>query len=118
MNVPELMLAALNLIIVQKRIHDRRKGTVRRVTEVAEVTGVLEGNPQLIYLFEWDAATDTIKSTGVPSKFLQELGRYTGASHVQIQDEIRKRKEFLDKLVASGTRDIKSVCDELQSYKG
>ncbi len=118
MNVPELMLAALNLIIVQKRIHDRRKGTIRRVTEVAEVTGVLEGKPQLVYLFEWDAATDKIKPTGVPSRFLQELGRYTGASHVQIQDEIRKRKEFLDKLVAEGTRDIETVCKRIQDYTG
>jgi flagellar protein FlaI len=118
MSVPELMLAALNLIIVQKRIHDRRKGTIRRVTEVAEVTGVLEGRPQLVYLYEWDAATDTIKSTGVPSKYLQELGRYTGASYVQIQDEIRQRKEFLDKLLSSGVRDLESVSQKIHDFKG
>jgi len=102
MSVPQLMLAALNLIIVQKRIHDRRKGTIRRVTEVAEVTGVLEDNPQLIYLYEWDAATDTIKSTGVPSKYLQELSRYTGMSHTEIQAELKKRQEFIERLVADG----------------
>jgi len=118
MNVPELMLGALNLIIIQKRIHDKRKGTIRRITEVAEVTGVLEGKPQVIYLFEWDAATDTIKRTGVPSTFLQELSKYTGASHTEIQAEIQKRKEFLDQLVSRGVRHIESVCNEIHTFVG
>ncbi|MFC2174659.1 CpaF family protein, partial [archaeon] len=118
MNVPELMLAALNLIIVQKRIHDRRKGTIRRVTEVAEVTGVLEGNPQIIYLYEWDAATDTIKPTGVPSKFLNELSKYTGLSHTEIQAEINRRKDFLEQMVEQEVTGITTVCDKIHEFVG
>ncbi|MCD6522745.1 MAG: CpaF family protein [Candidatus Diapherotrites archaeon] len=118
MNVPELMLAALNFIIVQKRIHDRRKGTIRRVTEVAEVTGILEGTPQMVFLYEWDAATDTIRATGVPSTYLKELGKYTGASHAEIKAEIQKRKEFLDSLVEKGIRDMESVCEEIHRFVG
>lgn len=118
MNVPPLMLAALNLIVVQKRIHDRRKGTIRRVTEVAEVTGVLEQNTQLVYLYEWDAATDTLKSTGVPSKFLQELSRYTGLSHAEIQAEIKKRQEFLEGLVEQRVIAIDDVCSRIHNLVG
>ena len=118
MSVPNLMLAALNMIVVQKRIHDRRKGTIRRVTEVAEVTGVLEGNPQIVFLYEWDAATDTIRSTGVPSKFLQELGKYTGLSHTEIQAEIARRRDFLEKLVADDVKGIENVCGRIHAFAG
>lgn len=118
MDVPQLMLAALNLIIVQKRIHDRRKGTIRRVTEVAEVTGVLEENPQLVYLYEWDAATDTIKPTGVPSKYLQELSKYTGLSHTEIQAEIKKRQQFLEDLVNQEIRGIEEVSKRIHEFVG
>ena len=30
-------------IVMEARLHDRKKGTIRRVTEIAEVFGVLEG---------------------------------------------------------------------------
>lgn len=118
MNVPELMLAALNLIIIQKRIHDRRKGTIRRITEVAEVTGVLEDKPQVVYLYEWDAATDTIKSTGVPSKFVQELSKYTGMSNAEIRAEVERRKAFLESLSQSGISGIDNVCREIHKFAG
>ncbi len=116
MNVPSVMLSALDIIITQKKIHDRRKGTIRRVTEVAEVTGVLEGKPQLIYLYEWDPVTDQIKPTGVPSKYLRTLERYTGLSHAEVMEELERRKEFLEGLVSKGIRDIKSVSKEITAY--
>ncbi len=116
MDVPGVMLSALDLIITQKKIHDRRKGTIRRVTEVAEVTGVLEGKPQLVYLYEWDPVTDQIKPTGVPSNYLRTLERYTGLSHAELVEEMNKRKQFLEKLVEKGIRDIHSVSKEVSAY--
>ena len=44
MNVPKMMLSGLDMIIVQNRLHDRRKGTIRRIVEISEITGVLEDN--------------------------------------------------------------------------
>ena len=93
-------------------------GTIRRITEVAEVNGVLDENPHIVYLYEWDAATDRIKSTGVPSRFLQELGRYTGASHAEIMVEITKRKEFLEKLLAEGVTGITEVSGKIHEFVG
>ncbi len=116
MNVPSIMMSALDLIIVMKRIHDRRKGTIRRVTEIAEVTGVLEGKPQVIYLYQWDPVTDTIRPTGVPSRYLQLLSRFTGMTHTDLMEELRKRKEFLESLVKRGIRDLDSVSKELNKY--
>ncbi len=116
MEVPSIMLSALDLIIVMKRVHDRRKGTIRRVTEIAEITGVLEDKPQIIYLYEWDPVTDTIRSTGVPSRYLQTLSRFTGLTHTDIMEELGKRKEFLESLLKRGIRDIDSVSVELNKY--
>ncbi|MEM2192777.1 MAG: ATPase, T2SS/T4P/T4SS family, partial [Candidatus Hadarchaeales archaeon] len=53
MSVPAIMIPALDLIIMQNRIYHRQKGSIRRVTEVAEITGVEEGQPQLSRIFKW-----------------------------------------------------------------
>ncbi len=116
MKVPETMLSALDLIVVQKKIHDRRKGTIRRVTQVAELTGVIEEEPNFIYLFERDAAADKINSTGVPSQFLQKLQKFTGASHAEIEQEVEKRKKFLEKLVKEDVEGMENVCMELHKF--
>jgi Flp pilus assembly CpaF family ATPase/intein/homing endonuclease len=118
MNVPDLMLAALDFIIVQKKIHDRRFGTIRRITEVAELYGVLEGKPSFNYIFTWDGATDAIKPTGVPSRFLQEVSKFTGASQTQINQEIERRKKLLEDLVAKNTRSIEEVSKTVHEQVG
>lgn len=116
MSVPAIMIGALDFIVVQQKIYDRRKGTIRRVTEVAEVEGVIEDKPQIQTLFEWDAATDSIKYTGVPSRYEQKLMRFTGMSKADIEAELEKRKEYLDGLVKQGTHEIKEVEEALRSY--
>ncbi len=116
MNVPVIMVSALDLIVVQARIHDRRKGTIRRVIEVAEVEGVIEGKPQLQTLYEWDAYTDTIKSTGMPSKYLMELQKYTGMSKREIEKELERRKDFLEGLVAKDINNLDELKKEIIEY--
>jgi flagellar protein FlaI len=118
MDVPTMMISALDMIVVEKRIHDRRKGSIRRITEVAEVAGVMEKEPQTIVLYEWDPATDTIRSTGVPSRVLQEISRYTGLSNSEIQAEIEKRKAFIEDLVNKEIHDLAEVCEAFNGYIG
>ncbi|MCD6414073.1 MAG: CpaF family protein [Candidatus Diapherotrites archaeon] len=115
MNVPETMLSALDIIIIQKRIHDRRKGVIRRVSEVAELSGVLEGEPKFNYLFEWDAATDTIKASYDTSQYLHELSRFTGMSHTALRQEISRREEFIKDMIRRNVRGIGAVCDEVHN---
>ncbi len=116
MSVPGIMISALDLIVVMKRIHDRRKGTIRRITEISEVTGVLEGKPQIIYLYEWDPVDDKIKATGVPSKYLQLLERFTGMTHTDVMEELSKRKQFIEELVKKNERELSVVSKELDRY--
>lgn len=116
MNVPKIMLGALNFIVIQRRIHDRRKGTIRRITEIAEVKGVLEGNLEVDPLYVWDAATDKMKSTGIPSKYLEEVSKYTGLNLNEIEKEIQARKKIIEKIVKSNVREMDKVCEITQNY--
>ncbi|MCD4739715.1 Flp pilus assembly complex ATPase component TadA [archaeon] len=118
MMVPETMLAALDFVIVQKRIHDRRKGTIRRIAEVAELSGILEGEPEFNYVFLWDPATDSYKSSYETSQYLQELTRYTGLSNTALRKEIQKRETWIKDLVKKGHTPLADVCREIQKRVG
>jgi len=116
MSVPEVMLSGLNFIIVEHRLHDKKKGTIRRVTEVAEVSGVLEGKAQTEALFQWDAAKDEVVRTGVPCKYLKELSRLSGTSVSQIEKEIKRRQAFLESLVKKNIRTVKETAKAMQAF--
>jgi flagellar protein FlaI len=117
MNVPDIMVGALDFILVQQRIYDRRKGTMRRVTELAEVEAVLGGTPQVQVLYEWDPATDSFRSSGVPSKYLQKLQHFAAISKSELQTEMSKRKELLEKLADRGARALPDVVAELRRFQ-
>ena len=116
MNVPEVMLSALDLVVVEHRLHDKRKGTIRRITEVAEVTGVLDGKTSTQTLFEWDAAADSFRRTPVTSNFLRELERFSGLTRKQIEAELKARAEFLTKLVKEDVRRMPDVALACQDF--
>ncbi len=109
MNVPAIMIPALDFIIMQNRFHSRIKGTVRRITEIAEVTGVENDTIALSKIYEYDAATDTIRSTGVPIRFFDTLSKMTGTSVKEIKSDLELRAIILDYLVAKNIRSIYEV---------
>lgn len=116
MNVPEAMLSGLDFIIVEQRIHDRKKGTVRRITEVSEVIGVLEGKTQTQKIFERDPVNDTIERTQVPSQYLRKLSEMTGLTVKQLNEEIIRRKALLEKLVEKNISRSDEVSKELNRF--
>ncbi|PIZ90912.1 CpaF family protein, partial [Candidatus Micrarchaeota archaeon CG_4_10_14_0_2_um_filter_60_11] len=115
-NVPRIMLSALNFIILQNRIHDRKRGLLRRITEFAEVVPTEEGEISLQVLYEWDPVTDETKATGRQCHYLQELKRYTGWTDEQIESEINERKEILESLQKKGVRKLEDVCAAIQAH--
>lgn len=116
MNVPETMLSGLNFIIVEHRLHDRKKGTIRRLTEISEVGGVLEGKAQVQEIYEWDPVKDTMKKTGVPCNYLRELAKLAGMTNQQIEKELKKRQAFLESLVKKNIRSIQDTSKKMQSF--
>ena len=53
MNVPNIMINSINVIIMQNRIYNAHIGTIRRITEVAEVVGMEMGHVQLNKIFQY-----------------------------------------------------------------
>ncbi len=116
MNVPQTMLSGLNFILVQNRIHDPKKGTIRRITELSEVTGVLVGKPQTQTLFTWDPVTDSFKKAEGVSEFIRDLTKYTGLTKQQIDKEIENRKNFIEQLRKDKIRDQQQVSQKMLEY--
>ena len=53
MSVPNIMISAIDFIIMQNRIYRSDGVSFRRISEVAEVSGIEEGVIQLNKIFEW-----------------------------------------------------------------
>jgi flagellar protein FlaI len=109
MSVPRIMIPALDIIIMQVRFHSRRKGTIRRVTEIAEVSGIEGESIQLNKLYKYDPAKDELVPTGVPSRTINNLAHHTGMSIKEIELEIEKRKVVLEWMIENGIRSIDEV---------
>jgi flagellar protein FlaI len=118
MNVPVVMIDALDLVVVEQKIMDRRRGMVRRITEVAEIETITSNNPQMRNLFEWDPSTDTIKKNNVPSKYLQKIQKYTGLSKKDVDLELERRKEFIEDLCNRKISKFEDVVEELRKFQG
>jgi flagellar protein FlaI len=117
MDVPPIMIGALDFVVMQQRIHDPKRGTMRRITEIAEVIGVVDNKPQIQLLYVWDPITDTVKPTGNTSRYMQELQRFTGLSKNDMMAELDRRKKIMEGLLARGPAKMTDVAAELQKYR-
>ncbi|MEW6592279.1 MAG: CpaF family protein [Candidatus Hadarchaeota archaeon] len=116
MSVPAIMIPALDLIVMQQRLYHRQKGQIRRVTEVAEVSGIEGGQPQLSRIFKWNAKVDKLESTGVPSRLKRTIGDYAGISGHDVEMEINKRGAVLEWMKERGIRNVFEVGKIIQDY--
>ncbi len=116
MSVPEIMIPALDVIVMQQRIYHRQKGQIRRVTEVSEVTGLEGGKPQLSRVFKWNPRTDTVEPTGVPSKFKRTIAEFSGLSGRDVEIELEKRAAVLEWMRTRGIRNLFEVGKIIQEY--
>ena len=115
MNVPPIMLTGLDLIIMQSRVH-RDGSMVRRITEVAEISGMEGDKPRLNPIWKYDPTTDTTKETGVPSKFRETLCASAGIKPSDFETAVQMREDILLRLCSKGTRSIEDVTKVFQSY--
>ncbi len=116
MNVPNIMIPALDFIIMQNRMYRAEGGSIRRVTEVAEVVGMEEGNVQLNRVFEWNNVTDKVEYVGIASKTLREIAEMRGVGITELEEEIEKRRLVLEYLADNNIRSIEEVGRCINSY--
>lgn len=116
MSVPNIMSSAIDFIIMQNRIYRPDGVSFRRISEVAEVSGIEEGVIQLNKIFEWDPQSDTIKNVGITSKTLTEIANVSGNSLNSLYDEIKNREIVLQHMVDQNIRSIRDVSTVLEMY--
>ncbi len=116
MSVPNIMISAIDFIIMQNRIYRPDGVSFRRISEVAEVSGIEEGVIQLNKIFEWDPQSDTIKNVGITSKTLTEIANVSGNSLNSLYDEIKNREIVLQHMVDQNIRLIRDVSTVLEMY--
>lgn len=116
MSVPNIMISAIDFIIMQNRIYRSDGVSFRRISEVAEVSGIEEGVIQLNKIFEWDPQSDTIKNVGITSKTLTEIANVSGNSLNSLYDEIKNREIVLQHMVDQNIKSIRDVSTVLEMY--
>jgi flagellar protein FlaI len=115
MNVPEIMLPALDLILMQNKIYMDGK-TIRRITEIAEVVGSEKEKLTLNNVYEWDPKEDSLKPTGVPSTLKQKIARLKGVSMEELEEEIENRERVLRWMVDNNIASIKEEARVFSRY--
>lgn len=116
MSVPKMMLAGLDMIIVQNRLHDRKKGTIRRIVEISEISGVIDNEIKTQRIFEWDPKRDKLFDTSIPSKVLKNISTYSGRSSQNVKDEIDNRAQFFDLLLEKNIRKKEELATYVAKY--
>lgn len=116
MNVPQTMLAGLDFVIVENRLHDKKKGTIRRITEISQVIGALEGNVKTQNIFEWNPVNDEIERTVIPIQYLKKLQKFTGFTKEMLEMEIEKRKQFLKKMVEQDVHELAPFRQKIMEF--
>ena len=115
MNVPPIMLTGLDLIIIQARLHVNGK-TARKITEVAEIAGMEGSKPRLNTIWKYNAHTDQIEETGIPSNLREVICRAAGVTPDVFEKHVNQRQQIIEDLVARGISDIQSVTTVVQNF--
>ncbi|WP_295030209.1 CpaF family protein [uncultured Methanobrevibacter sp.] len=116
MSVPEMMIQAIDFIIMQNRIYTSSGVSFRRISEVAEVVGMEDGVVQLNKIFQWNPETDTIENISISSRTLSQIANLSGNSINELYHEIEKRKLVLRYMHENGIRSVEDVNFVLESY--
>ncbi|MBU0761540.1 MAG: Flp pilus assembly complex ATPase component TadA [Candidatus Altiarchaeota archaeon] len=116
MNIPTRMITLLDVIVVLNRIVDRKKGVMRRVTQVAEVAGVEGDVIQLGDIFYYDITTDTVSRTDYPIILFEKIAKECGINKKRIQTEVMIREKILQYMMKQNLRKPKQVISFIQQY--
>ncbi|WP_407453825.1 CpaF family protein [Methanobrevibacter sp.] len=116
MSVPEIMIQAIDFIIMQNRIYTSSGVSYRRISEVAEVVGMEDGVIQLNKIFQWNPEKDIIENVSVSSKTLSQIANLSGKSINELDREIKNRQLVLEHMVSHNIRSVEYVNAVLELY--
>lgn len=116
MNVPRGLLPLVDFIVVEQRFNDRKRGILRRVVQVSEVSKIEEDVLALNDLFLYDRASDSLERTRFQSLSFEKLAKATNATINDVKNASEERKQMIDELRAKGAHSNSDVNDFLLNY--
>ena len=102
---------------MQNRIYHPSKGTIRRVTEVAEVVGMEMNKVQLNQIYRYNYSKDKLEYIAISSNALNEIASMKGLSSQEILKEIENRQEYLENNLKNERIDIYETKKILNNYE-
>ena len=116
MNVPSMMLQALDLISIQELTYNKGE-RVRRNKSIVEITGIdpRTGNIRINEVFKWNPVTDEFEKVG-DSQIMLEIMRNRGWSAIELEEEIKRRVKILEYMVRHDMRDYREIARIVQKY--
>jgi flagellar protein FlaI len=114
MNVPRIMIPALDMIVAQKRQMDGRT-LRRRVFEVLEISGTEGDNVLTNTLFKQNPKTGEVEEVLINGRYMQQLSAMTNLSLREIDGELRRREALLE-VMAKKRLKLKEIHEVVQLY--
>lgn len=108
-DVPEILLPAISLIIVQFR--NRRTG-IRRTFQIAEI---LKGS-KINILMQYDQKKDQLVKKNPSRSLFKNLKMYTGMSDAQIRNDLDEKKKILEYMEKHDITDVDDVGRIIAEY--
>ncbi len=117
MNVPKIMLPALNLILMQNKIYSEGNEILRRITEVAEIVTEDEGDSvSLNYVYKYEPKDDRLVLTGQPSILKQKLSKLRGITVKELEEDLKGREKVLRWMNENNIVKIEDVSKIINRY--
>ncbi len=115
-NVPLMMLSALDIMVVQVlRYVDRKR--VRRMESISELVCIdaATGNISIKELYKWNPVQDRMELSGT-SKVLDDIIISRGWSREQLRTELENRETVLQYMVDNDITDYRDVASIVRMY--
>jgi flagellar protein FlaI len=115
-NVPRLVLQALDVIAIQAQIRIAGK-RARRMQEVVEIVGIDPQTRELLTqrVFIWNAEADTFQYQG-RSVILEKIARERGWSDAVVTGVWKQRTDLIERMVAAGVNDSRAIAALVRRY--
>ena len=116
-DIPEEMLEALHLVVVQYR---QRRLKIRRTFEVAEVIPTVDERGKthinMGLLYKWDPKTDTLKSSWKSVRLFNEITMHTGMTNREIEKDLKDKQLVLDWMLKNKVKTVDTVGKVIAEY--
>ncbi len=116
MNVPIRMIPLIDLVVCMGRIYDRKKGMIRRVINVSEISGIERDVVQMGDIYYWDVNTDKIVKTEYPILLKEKIAKNCGITKRRLNAELFIREKVLQYMLDNDIKSTPDVINMIQRY--